>query len=257
MKLLKSVTAMLLALCMLLPLSSCAMLANDGSSDNGDDVVNEGNNSSGNNNSSVSNNSSDNSADTDNSYVNSDITGGVYTEDNGGVRYTNDDIDATVLFDGNWYVADMTELAGMINLTVDTSSGQSSSDIAKLMRESNTFFDLYTLSSDSTRSINITYEKLNAIYGAILSEEGYIDASLENLDASLASSGFSDIVKSKTTQMFAGKERAAIELEASLNGGKVYEKLVCIKSGSYMVCVTFATYNENNTDELIAMFTAK
>lgn len=250
MKLLKSVTAILLALCTVLPLSSCAMLANDGSSDNGDDVVNEGNNNSGNNN-------SDSSADTDNSYANSDINGGVYTEDNGGVRYTNDDIGATVLFDGNWYVADMTELAGMINLTVDTSSGQSSSDIASLMRESNTFFDLYTLSSDSTRSINITYEKLNAIYGAILSEEGYIDASLENLDASLEPSGFSDIVKSKTTQMFAGKEHAAIELEASLNGGKVYEKLVCIKSGSYMVCVTFATYNENNTDELVAMFTAK
>ena len=253
MKLLKSVTAMLLALCMLLPLSSCAMLANDGSSDNGDDVVNEGNN-----NSSGSNNSGDDgSADTDNSYVNSNIKGGVYTEDNGGVRYTNDDIGATVLFDGSWYVADMTELAGMINLTVDTSSGQSSSDIANLMRESNTFFDLYTLSSDSTRSINITYEKLNAIYGAILSEEGYIDASFDNLDASLVQSGFSDIVKSKTTQMFAGKEHAAIELEASLNGGKVYEKLVCIKSGSYMVCVTFATYNENNTDELVAMFTAK
>ncbi len=249
MKLFRSITAFLLALCTILPLSSCAMLANDGSSDNGDDVVNEGKNNSSDNN--------DNSADTDNSYVSSNIKGGIYTEDNGGVRYTNDDIGATVLFDSNWYVADMTELAGMINLTVDTSSGQSSSDIANLMRESNTFFDLYTLSSDSTRSINITYEKLNAIYGAILSEEGYIEASLDNLDASLEPSGFSDIIKSKTTQMFAGKERAAIELEALLNGGKVYEKLVCIKSGSYMVCVTFATYNENNTDELVAMFTAK
>lgn len=246
MKLLRSITAVLLALCTVLPLSSCGMLDNDVGSDNDDDVINEGDNSSG-----------TNSADTDESYVNSNVKGGVYTEDNGGVRYTNDDIGATVLFDSNWYVADMTELAGMINLTVDTSSGQSSSDIANLMRESNTFFDLYTLSSDSTRSVNITYEKLNAIYGAILSEEGYIDASLENLDASLEPSGFSDIVKSKTTQMFAGKERAAIELEASLNGGKVYEKLVCIKSGNYMVCITFATYNENNTDELIAMFTAK
>ena len=97
------------------------------------------------------------------------IKGGVYTKENGGVKYENSDIGATAVFDSDWYVAEESELASLIQLVADNMSDD---DLSKLMRESDTFFDLYAMSNDGTGSINITYEKLSAIYGVILDENG-------------------------------------------------------------------------------------
>lgn len=176
-----------------------------------------------------------------------------------GSTYTNSFIGIGIDLDENWYIATEDELASMNGTLADSFTDE---ELKEMMADSDSFFDFYAASTDGMVTMNVTMENLGLLYGTVMDEDAYLDASMDGdtLEKSLNEIGIEDIVIEKTTVSFAGAEHKGITISGNVYVEETaipfYELLVCCKAGNYMACVTMATYIENTTSDLAAMFYA-
>lgn len=176
---------------------------------------------------------------------------------NGGV-YANEFLGLGCTLDENWTYFSEEELLELNGLTAEMVQDE---DIAEMLENSNTIYDMYAMAEDGLVTINITLENVGVLYGMALSEERYLEIASDLLESTLASSGLEDVELTAGTATFAGEEHGCIWLSASLaiseeESVPVYEMLVCIKKGNYMANVTLCSYQEDITDTLAALFYA-
>lgn len=154
--------------------------------------------------------------------------------------------------DSDWTFYTDDEILEMNNMTKDLVGDE----YAEVMESAQTLYDMYASTSDSMQTVNINIENLGLVYGTVLDEDAYIDAALESVKGVLESMGFENVTVKKTTVTFAGETRGAIAVAGEVSDVKFYEKLVCIKVGKYMACVTVASYIDDSTDEVLSAFYA-
>ena len=92
------------------------------------------------------------------------IEGSVYTSETAGI---------TVTIPEGWEFYSEEE----INQLYSSGAGE--------QEEANTIYDMMCVNMTEGSSINLVYENLNSLYGAILSEEAYIEAAISNLEETL------------------------------------------------------------------------
>lgn len=172
------------------------------------------------------------------------IVGGVYTSEFLGIGCT---------LDSNWTYASEEELAGMSDLSAEAVNDE---DLAEMIKNSPSFFDMYAYADEGMTSINIVLENLGVIYGITLDESGYLDIGLENVEQAMASMEIENISIEKTTVEFAGSEHACARITGTYMDVPLYEELICVKQDSYMAVVTMSCYYENILPELEQLFYA-
>lgn len=126
--------------------------------------------------------------------------------------------------------------------------------IREQLEQMGNIYDMYALSADGMATLVVAMENLGVLYGAVMDEEAYIDATMVNLEDGLASYGYTDITLEKVTVDFAGQERLGIQIHSYLSGCEIFQKQVYIKVGNYManICVTSSIMDI--TDNLAALF---
>lgn len=177
---------------------------------------------------------------------------------NGGV-YENTYFGIGCELDSDWAFATEAELAEMNGLAASVINDE---DLKKAIENSGSVFDMYATSAQGLFSMSVNIEKLNALYGLAITEEAYIDLSIEQLKQMLASvDGVSNAEVEKQRVDFAGAEHfaakiayeVAIDAETTVPG---YELIVCIKNGNYVAAVTLSTVTVDLTGEAASLFYA-
>ena len=151
--------------------------------------------------------------------------------------------------DENWRIYSEAETAALMGMTVDMFSDES---VKSLIESSGTALIFYAANTAGS-NINISLENVGLL-GSILSEDAYIDAALLTLDSTLASAGFTDIIVSKGTIVFAGEERSVIALSAEISGVPVYEILIPFVCDGYICNVTITTVYTNTCTDILPSF---
>ncbi len=170
-----------------------------------------------------------------------------------GGTYTNDFAGLSCTLDENWMFFDEAQLAELNGLTLEMFDDEA---IRQAMEDSGAVYDMYAARLDGMGSINIIFENLGLLYGSVLSEADYAQLATQNLEPSLASAGFSDLSCEIVTVDFCGSEHTAIRIEGILQEIPIYEILVLQKVGNYMMNITFASYVEDLTADMLSSFSA-
>ena len=170
-----------------------------------------------------------------------------------GSVYTNEFIGIKCDLGQDWMYFDEAQMAELNGLTAELFDDE---QLKSTLENSGLVYDMYAMRLDGTATINIIIEDLGKLYGALLSEDRYVDISIDALPDALASAGFADLSIEKTSLEFCGKEHSAIIISGMLEDMAIYEVLVCVKSGSYMAAITVASYIDNTTEDILKAFSA-
>ena len=76
------------------------------------------------------------------------------------------------------------------------------------------------------------------------------------LEDALMQAGMSDIQVEAGSMEFAGADHSTLRVTSTISEIPVYELMVCVKEGNYMGVITLASYLEDTTEEMAALFTA-
>lgn len=131
---------------------------------------------------------------------------------------------------------------------------------AEQLEKNTAVFDFFASALDNSGdNINIQIQKnqLNALQRAVATEDKVIDASIEDLEKSLAESGMMEnIVLEKDTINFAGKEHGCINVSATIQDVPIYERMVVLIKGNYLGFITSFSLDEDAVTKNLDMFRA-
>jgi hypothetical protein len=153
--------------------------------------------------------------------------------------------------DEDWVIADDEQLAQLSGLVKESFTDE---EIRDQIEKGGSVTDLYALNQADGSSLNITIQKLSLVSGMLVTEDAYAEANLKQLPDALASASITVDKLEKTKVTFVGEEHVALALEGTIQDVPLYETLVMVKTGSYIACITAATFFEDTTADLLDMF---
>lgn len=169
----------------------------------------------------------------------------------GGV-YENDLLGVTASFDSDWYIATAEERLQIMGATVDTLDDDA---LVESLEKNGTAMDLYAAQENSS-NVNVMLEKIG-FQSVLISEEMYVDITLEQLPKVMETLQVEDAKLEKISLTFAGETHPGISVSGIQSGMNFYEKMAVVKSGGYFGVITAACYNEDVTDDILGLFQAK
>lgn len=166
------------------------------------------------------------------------VDGNVYTSEFAGITFTAPE--------GFRYYSD-DEIAAVNGVT---------EDILDVENIDTVVYDMYCIDEVNGTTININFENLGNLYGALLDEEAYLELSLETLNTSLEGTGIGITSAETSTTEISGQEFNCIDLVLDYGGVAVYETLFVKEVSGNMMCCTVAAIDEATVDTLLACFEA-
>ncbi len=152
---------------------------------------------------------------------------------------------------GNWVFYSDEELAELSGLTANILDNEG---ITAALEAGSVYYDLYASDGDDICSINITYEYLGPLLGAMLDVDDYIEITVDNLYPAFEELGMDTVDCTLNTVDFAGEERSGIHVTAGVSGFYFYEQIVCLKVGDYICSICIATYGDDYTEYFLDCF---
>jgi hypothetical protein len=174
-----------------------------------------------------------------------------------GNTYSNEFFGIGCDLDDTWAVLSEEEIAERSGLTFDMLEEGGMDDSARTAMENGNFvFDFFAQKKDNTAAINITVGNMGILYGTAMTEEGYLDASTDQMITSVEALGYENITSEQTTMTLAGTEHAALRLSGDYSGITIYQSLVVLRKGVYVGCVAVTCGGEDFSEDLAALFYA-
>ncbi len=166
--------------------------------------------------------------------------------------YTNKFLGITCALDASsWVIKSDAEIREMN----EQSLGMMGDDYAETLKNATVIFDFMAAHTNNYDSLNITMERLSLLNLAI-TENSYLEAAQESIVGSLSSMGIEGVTATIGTIQFAGSEHGCMDIHGTVNGIDMYEKLVILKRGNYIACITACTWFENTCDDILSQFNA-
>jgi len=166
--------------------------------------------------------------------------------------YKNEFIGVSCTLDSDWTFLTQEEIYELNNLTNDMLDEK----IAESIESANLIYDMQA-TTEAGDNVAANIEKLSILNSAIHDEESYIDASLPQLKTSLEDIGITVTKSEKIELEFIGKKTFGCYIVGTAsNGVTIYEKLACIKKGSYVYVVAAASSTDGKVDEILNQFKA-
>ena len=172
------------------------------------------------------------------------VNGGTYTNTFAGIGCT---LDETWVFYTEEQIA---EINGFLT------DGTSDEDMKKLMEENQSVQDMYATSTDGLMTMNVVFQNMGLLFGTTMSAQEYAELSAQQLPDAMSTYGFENVTAAVTTAEFAGAERPAVTLTATVQDTPMYELVICLKQGNYIYCVTLCSYTEDVTAQMAELFYA-
>lgn len=170
------------------------------------------------------------------------VNGGVYTSAFAGMGCALDD---------SWTFYTDEQIGALNGLLTSQSSSE---DVKTRLENTSGVYDMYAASTDGLLTINVAYQNLGLLGGDVTAQE-YAELSSEQLPDALTSYGFTDVEAAVTSGDFAGRTACpAVAITAKLGDTTLYERMYCIKAGSYLYCVTLSSFTEDVTEAMAGLF---
>ena len=149
-----------------------------------------------------------------------------------------------------WNYADYTTLAKLNNWTAEAGS----EEFMQVLAEQRTFIDMSASAADQTRTVNVTFNRMDKVYGGTVTEQNVVDQSVQDMPNLLAQAGYSDVQIVPSTVPIANEEHPGVLITGTVSGVAVFQKQAFIQRGDYIVTVTATSFNEDHTDEILSQF---
>lgn len=170
-----------------------------------------------------------------------------------GGRYENAFLGIGCELDENWTFGSREELAELAGQTMDMFEDE---DLSEQLKSLNLFYDMYAYADEGLVTMNIIIQNLGVLYGTVITEEQLLELSSKDLESQMASAGFSNVQWERRDVEFAGAERVGLYMISEVQGMTYYCQQIYMKQGSYMACVTLASFQEDITPNLTEYFFA-
>lgn len=170
-----------------------------------------------------------------------------------GGTYTNEFLSVACQLGDEWTYLTDEEIA---QLNGEIGESLTDEELSEMFSNGKTVQDMYAASADGTATINVIFEDMGVLYGATLDEDAYINLVMPTLEDALMQAGMSDIQVEAGSMEFAGADHSTLRVTSTISEIPVYELMVCVKEGNYMGVITLASYLEDTTEEMAALFTA-
>lgn len=169
---------------------------------------------------------------------------------NGG-RYESSFLGIGCELDESWTYASRDE---MIQLLGTTSDMFADTDYEEAIKSAEMFYDMYAAGAEGLNSINVLIQNLGLLYGTVLSVEQYVELSTQNLSQQLEAAGFTDVKWERTELNFAGETRPGLKISSQVQDVPYYCTQVYLKAGSHIAVISFASYFEDTTAQMLDYF---
>lgn len=154
------------------------------------------------------------------------------------------------------YLSDQ-EIAQLNDIALDSITD---SGLAKEMRqrleEGSQVQDMYLMTEDGRHWISITVDQVTDGKSEVDMDAFVANGVTQAEEAYGAIDGMEDVVSAAQTATFLGKEYDSILTTATYNGFPAQSLQVCIPVGRYICVVTFTSYVEEQTAEMMDFFSA-
>ncbi|MCM1148617.1 MAG: hypothetical protein NC319_00820 [Butyricicoccus sp.] len=174
------------------------------------------------------------------------MVGGIYENDFAGIGCKLDE---------TWTYLSEEEILAQNEVMIESVDDD---ELAELLSDKGTFYDMVAMSEETLSTVNVVVENLGLLYGAALDAGKYVDISLESLEGQLGSMGMSVTSCEKESVDFCGKATDGIYIAGTMDveGYEVemFERIACVKAGTYMFVITACTYVEDTTADVLALF---
>lgn len=168
---------------------------------------------------------------------------------NGNV-YENKFIGIGCQLDDNWSFYDDEQIKQLNNLVTDAVGDE----LASQIENADIIYDMYAIHSNGMNNININLENVGLAYNTAVDIEEHFEKAMPSVKEALGNMGYANLNHELVTVKIGKKEFDAVKIISEINGIKMYQLQICIKSGKYLASITFATFNEDTTDEITECF---
>ncbi len=146
------------------------------------------------------------------------------------------------------------EIAQLNDLTADVVDSE---ELVKQMRESlengNQVQDMYLMTADGLQTVNVMLVKVSA-KGAAVDMAAFADMGKDQVVSAYQSMGMTDVEASRETVTFMGQQYEGICTSATYTDVPVTTVQVCMQVGDYVCVITFTSYVEDHTPEMMDFF---
>ena len=130
-------------------------------------------------------------------------------------------------------------------------------ELAKQMRESlengNQVQDMYLMTDDGLQTVNVMLVKVSA-KGATVDMTAFTKMGMEQIISGYQSADMTDVEASRETVTFMGQQYEGICATAAYHDAPVTTVQVCMQVDNYVCVITFTSYVEDRTSEMMDFF---
>lgn len=167
-----------------------------------------------------------------------------------GGTYKNEYFGVSLTLPDPWDFYDEEQILEQNKLTDELFNGA----LSEAYENAKTFADMMAADGLGS-SVNANVENLGLLYGAVLSEDEYLDLSVKNLPSAFASAGITDFDAEIETATIDGQEKNVVAIRLNTNGVEVFEKIFCVKRASHVLVVTVGALEMDTVDAVLENFT--
>lgn len=151
------------------------------------------------------------------------------------------------------YLSDQ-EIAQLNHLAAEAVDDE---ELAKQMQESlengNQVQDMYLMTDDSLQTVNVMLVKVSA-KGATVDMTAFTKMGMEQIISGYESVDMTDVEASRETVTFMGQQYEGICATAAYHDAPVTTVQVCMQVDNYVCVITFTSYVEDRTSEMMDFF---
>ena len=171
-----------------------------------------------------------------------------------GQTYTSQFLGLTCTAPAEYTYLNDQEIAQLNNLAADAVDSE---ELVKQMRESlengNQVQDMYLMTADGLQTVNVMLVKVSA-KGAAVDMAAFADMGKDQVVSAYQSMGMTDVEASRETVIFMGQQYEGICTSAAYMDVPVTTVQVCMQEGNYVCVITFTSYVEDHTPEMMDFF---
>ena len=174
-----------------------------------------------------------------------------------GQTYTSEFLGLTCTVPAEFSYLTDAEIAQLNNISTDTLSDEElAQQLQDNLENGSQIQDMYAMTEGGLQTINVLLSKVDA-QGAEMDMAAFADLGMEQFKATCQSVGMTDVEASRETITFMGQPYEGIRLTATYDGNApVYCVQVCMQEGDYVCVVTFTSYIEDTTADMMGYFTS-
>lgn len=151
--------------------------------------------------------------------------------------------------DDSWTFLTDEQIQSVNKITADLAG----EEFKKALENASVLYDMMATQSETSNSLNVTFEKLPILYYT-MSGEQYAELGMDKLSKSLQNMGFQNLNLEISKTKFLGEDTACVKVFGTYEERALYEILVPVNCHGYMVLYSISSIGTDETEKILESF---